>query len=687
MSLCAEPKRTVKRQANFLPRSGTFWCACASGCYMGGDWSLWTLRILGVTDMFLKVVAAFARRATRRVVLAWIGGVAIVAVCAVVASMIAPGSFIPMSGYGLTQESFDNIRRNGQTLEFPAPSRPSYSASEVTVEAQVAVATAQPAPTAAAMTAVTVEVERQVEVAREVVVTRQAQTQYATAPTATVQQDYGYGRRATPTPVAHWQPQPSGGETPHTVTFQDYARSRMVHTRQDAISTFSLDTDRTSFQLALNWTRNGYEVDPVSVRAEEWINAFDYGYDTPSHPDRFNIATDVFPHPVHGARHMARIAFQAPEATRSAPLNITLVLDASGSMDEGDRVEIARAAAESIVDSLGNSDRVSIVHFTNNVLVEYTVDSHRPRSRSVRSSIANLAPHDSTNVQAGLNLGVKLADRMRLDRPEALNYVILMSDGVANVDATNPFAILESAHDADAWNPLRLITLGVGIANYNDVLLEQLAQHGNGWYRYLSTVDDGRSFAAQGRWQQLASPFADQTRAQVRWDPAYVQSWRLIGYENRVTSDESFTQPLKKFAEIPSGTATTAFYELVLTPAGQRDLGSAELGSVELRWVTPSDQSSNIQHTSIGTTPSRGADGALEFGAIVALASDAYSGLSGYELSRSGVRNELEMLERRLHSLRGEYARTQAYKDFKYVLAHITSNVPYETTSGSGYSR
>ena len=637
--------------------------------------------------MFLKVVAAFARRATRRVVLAWIGGVAILAVCSITAWMIAPGWFIPMSGYGMTEESFERARQSGKTLEFPAPSRPSYNTPEVTVAAQVAVATAQPAPTAAAMTAVTVEVERQVEVAREVVVTRQAQTQYTTAPTATVQQDHGYGRRATPTPVAHWQPQPSGGETPHTVTFQDYARSRMVHTRQDAISTFSLDTDRTSFQLALNWTRNGYEVDPVSVRAEEWINAFDYGYDTPSHPDRFNIATDVFPHPVHGARHMARIAFQAPDATRSAPLNITLVLDASGSMRDGDRVEIARAAAESIVGSLGNSDRVSVVHFTTNVLGEYTVDSHRPMSRSVRSSIANLAPHDSTNVQAGLNLGVKLADRMRLDRPEALNYVILMSDGVANVDATNPFAILESAYDADARNPLRLITLGVGIANYNDVLLEQLAQHGNGWYRYLSTVDDGRSFASHGRWQQLASPFADQTRAQVRWDPKYVASWRLIGYENRVTSDESFTQPLKKFAEIPSGTATTAFYELVLTPAGQRDLGSAELGSVELRWVTPSDQSSNIQHASIGTTPSHRGNDALEFGAIVALASDTYSGLGEYEVSRSDVRNELEMLERRLHSLRGEYARTQAYKDFKYVLAHITSNVPYETTSGSGYSR
>ena len=679
---------------------GNFLVGLCVWVLLGGGLSLWTSWLLGVTDMFLKVVAAFGRRFLRRAVLAWAGGVAIFAVCAIAAWMIAPGWFVPNSGYGLTEESFERMRQSGKTLEFPAPSRPEYNTPEVTVQAQVVAATAQPAPAPAptavpAMMEVTVVVERavmaehMVEVERETVVgTVEAQTQYnAPAPTVTVQQDYGYGRRATPTPVSQWQPRPPSGETPHTVTFQDYARSRLVDTRQDSISTFSLDTDRTSFQLALNWARNGYDVDPVSVRAEEWINAFDYGYEMPSHPDRFNIATDVLPHPVDAGRHMARIAFQAPEATRSAPLNVTLVLDASGSMRDGNRVEIARAAAESIVESLGNSDRVSIVHFTTDVLPQYTVDSDRPRSRSVRSSIRNLAPNDSTNVQAGLNMGVWLADAMRRARPEALNYVILMSDGVANVDATNPFAILESAYDADARNPLRLITLGVGIANYNDVLLEQLAQHGNGWYRYLSTVDDGRSLASHGRWQELASPFADQTRAQVRWDPDYVESWRLIGYENRVTSDESFTQPLKKFAEIPSGTATTAFYDLVLTPAGRRELGTVELGSVELRWVTPTDGSSNSQHASITGNPSRGVDDALEFGAIVALASDAYSGSQDYDMSRSRVRDELDVLSRRLRSIRGGFASTQAYQDFEYVLSHITGSVPYETTSGSGYSR
>ncbi len=146
---------------------------------------------------------------------------------------------------------------------------------------------------------------------------------------------------------------------------------------------------------------------------------------------------------------------------------------------------------------------MAVVHFTTEVIGELTVEHSNPDDRDVRRSIDQLAPHGSTNVQAGLDLAVKLAARARRERPDAYNYIILMSDGVANVDATDPFAILESAGDSDSRNPLRLITIGVGIENYNDYLLEQLAQYGNGWYRYLSTTDQAR---ATFRPRQLAGP-------------------------------------------------------------------------------------------------------------------------------------------------------------------------------------
>ena len=204
-------------------------------------------------------------------------------------------------------------------------------------------------------------------------------------------------------------------------------------------------------------------------------------------------------HPLEERLHLARVAFQAPDLAADLPLNVTLVLDGSGSMADGNRVEIAREAAHAIRNSLGIDDRISIVHFDDQVKGRLTVKDEDPGSRAVRNSIDDLRPDGGTNVQAGLNLGVELADEMRRERPNAFNYVILMSDGVANVDATNPFAILESAGDRNPDNPLRLITIGVGINNYNDVLLEQLAQHGNGWYRYLSEPGRGSDDCSAAR--------------------------------------------------------------------------------------------------------------------------------------------------------------------------------------------
>ena len=531
------------------------------------------------------------------------------------------------------------------------------------------------------------EVVRTVEVVKEVPVEKtvvaEAQASAAPAPTALP--------APTPAPQAATARDPAArsGATPPATSFQDYQRARFVSTANDAVSTFSLDTDRTSYHLALNWAQSGYEVEPDSVRAEEWINAFNYRYDPPLRDDSFAITTDVFRHPLDGSQHLARIAFQAPEADYEArPLNVTLVLDASGSMSTGNRVDIAREAAESIRRSLRGSDRIAVVHFTTSVLDHLTVDHRAPDDRAVRRSIDQLAPHGSTNVQAGLNLAVKLADRVRRERPDAYNYIILMSDGVANVDATDPFAILESAADGDSSNPLRLITIGVGIENYNDYLLEQLAQHGNGWYRYLSNTEQARATFSRDSWLALSIPFADQTRAQVTWDPDVVEAWRIVGYENRVTSDESFTQARKEFAEIPAGAATTVFYELELKDHGRRDF--AKLGDIELRWVTPSSGESNRQHAAILSQQTAELDdledSLLQLGAIVALSSDRYSSLPYVEYADSPVHRDLVFLMDELWTLESRLGDLAAYHDFAFLMEHITRDSRVRAQP-SGYSR
>ena len=579
----------------------------------------------------------------------------------------------------------------------------------------------QPAPTA---TETTKEVEVVKEVVREVPVEVMSESMSAAAPAGAPApagpQGAGVpsgvqsptGRAATPAPQA--QSIPAGAPTPAAApattnsvpappaatTFQNYQRSPIVNAAQDPVSTFSLDTDRTSWYLALNWARAGFPVEPASVRAEEWINAFDYAYARPQSAAEFAISADLIPHPLDNGKHLARLAFQAPDLREDGkPLNVTLVLDASGSMAEGNRIAIARAAAETIRQSLRPQDRLSIVHFTDEVLPHLTVANRRPNATAAQDSIARLQPHGATNVQAGLNRGVQLADQMRRERPDAYNYILLLSDGVANVDATNPFAILESAADYGRADPLRLITLGVGIANYNDYLLEQLAQHGNGWYRYLDSPAQAQALFRRDNWLQLARPFADQARAQVTWNPDLVRTWRIVGYENRITADHTFEQNRREFAEIPSGAATTVFYELELRghPPDYNDA----LGMVELRWVNPDSGQSRQQSAALDGMGSPSAGYAqnplLHFGALVALAADRYSGLpyaNGPDYANAGGNPTyanpaiaLATLQERLHLLSPALGQRQSYRDFAFLLEQLIQALPHYWPGDTGYSR
>ena len=553
----------------------------------------------------------------------------------------------------------------------PAQSAPVMPAPAAPAAPAPSAAQAAPAPTAAPSSAMT-----------------------APAPPAAAQAAPAPAAPAAP-PPSHPGTQPPSAAQPPLTTFEGQERSGTVNAAEDSVSTFSLDTDRTSYALALNWARAGYEVPSDSVRAEEWINAFAYGYERPARDDSFAIHTDVIQHPLNAGMLMARIAFQAPEPHYDRkPLNVTLVLDASGSMSDGNRVDIARAAAESIRGSLRSDDRIAVVHFTDGVIHDLTVEHSRPNDRDVRRSIDRLQPHSATNVQAGLNLGVELAHRVRYERPDAYNYIVLMSDGVANVDATNPFAILDSAGDYDATNPLRLITIGVGIANYNDYLLEQLAQHGNGWYRYLNDVEQARATFSRDNWLALSQPFADQTRAQVTWDPDLIETWRIIGYENRVTADENFTQARKEFAEIPAGAATTVFYELDLVDEGVWLRENMKLGDVEARWVTPDSGDSNRQHAPILARYAgslSGQDYALmRLGALVALSSDRYASPPHADggLPRYSVQNDLITMLRDLRGLEARLGNLTAYRDFAFLLEHMAQSAHASAGgSGSGYSR
>ena len=191
----------------------------------------------------------------------------------------------------------------------------------------------------------------------------------------------------------------------------------------------------------------------------------------------------------------------------------------------------------------------------------------------------------------------------------------------------------------------------------------------------------------------LSIPFADQTRAQVRWDPAVVEYWRLVGYENRITSDESFTQDRKEFAEIPMGAATTVFYEVQLRPAAQiNPTVRQHLGEVHLRWVTPGGGLANRQAQTLSAAPARPGDphvaALLDFGGLVALAADRYAGLPRIEGGNAGfVQRDLQTIYDRLLPLGGELGGLNSYQDFVFMLESLNGGLPAYSEPGTGYSR
>ncbi len=475
----------------------------------------------------------------------------------------------------------------------------------------------------------------------------------------------------------------------------------LVSASVDPISTFSLDTDRASFQRALQETQDGYEINPADVRAEEWINALNYGYPKPSRPDEFAVHTEVFQHPDTSGMHLARVGIQAPDAQKRRLVNVTLLLDTSGSMREGNRIEIAERAAQTIIDNLRDRDQVAVVKFEDQVTFSYSHSS--PRSVRGNRDVTNLQPGGATNVQAGLDEALWLADRARQKYPEAVNYVILFSDGVANVNATDPFAILHNVGQDSEYsriNPIRIVTIGVGIDG-NDHLLEQIAQFGNGWYRYFDTPEQAEVTFNLANWDRITNPFADQARAQVIWNPELVSHWRIVGYENRVTPDATFTQNRREFAEIPFGTATTVFYELQLTnQVGNRNAATARLGDVEIRWVEPISGVSREQYDVVSGAWredfSQLRDPMLRLGAVTGLSADIFASLDdgGYGTGGTDAPQRLTVLLEEYGYLQSQLGQVQAYQDVGEMLQNLEWSAtgyreqprPVREGPGTGYS-
>jgi Ca-activated chloride channel homolog len=259
-----------------------------------------------------------------------------------------------------------------------------------------------------------------------------------------------------------------------------------------------------------------------------------------------------------------------------------------------DRLETVKGALRILVRHLGADDRVAIVTFGSDARVVLQPTSPEDAS-TILAAIDELQPGGSTNLEAGLRMGYDLARRTMTEA--GIDRIVLASDGVANVGLTDAEQILGQIRE-DAANGIELVSVGVGMGNYNDVLLEQLADHGDGFYAYVNSRDEAEALFRDRLTQTLQSVALD-AKAQVTFDRESVEEYRLLGYENRAISDRDFSDPGVDAGAIGSGHSVTALYALRLAP----DLGPQEhVATVALHWTDPDSGRTQATERDVRTT-------------------------------------------------------------------------------------
>ncbi|MFN2144116.1 MAG: vWA domain-containing protein [Anaerolineales bacterium] len=406
-------------------------------------------------------------------------------------------------------------------------------------------------------------------------------------PVAPSAQDSSYSAEKDPMEVQppHGNPPPwdDDEDEPDDMFFEDYGTNPFIDTEEDNLSTFATDVDTGSYTIARNYINQGIRPPEDAIRVEEFINFFPQGYKMPSERETFRITIDGGPTPFteRDSYSVIRIGIQGydvPERERKDAA-LTFVIDVSGSMGNGRRLEMVQDSLELLVDQLTKDDTVAIVAYTDTAWVVLPPTSARQKDKIV-DAIYELYPMASTNAEAGLILGYEVASQAYIRN--GINRVILCSDGVANVGATGPDSIWESIQDY-ASEGINLTSIGVGMGNYNDVLMEQLADQGNGFYAYVDSMEEANRLFVDDL-VSILQVIAYDAKVQVVFNPEVVSHYRLIGFENRAIADEDFRNNSVDAAEIGAGHSVTALYE-IKTYAGER----GEIATVQFRWQDPDD--------------------------------------------------------------------------------------------------
>ena len=371
-------------------------------------------------------------------------------------------------------------------------------------------------------------------------------------------------------------------DAPSDMFFEEYDIRGFVTAAKDNLSTFAVDVDTGSYTVARSYVQDGWLPPEDAVRAEEFINYFAYHYPVPTAEETFGITMDGAPSPFadRQSNRMVRIGIQGYRvpADERQDVALTFVIDVSGSMDMENRLGLAKRALYLLVNELRPTDSVALVVYgtTARVVLDMTPVSEK---QVILSAINRLFAEGSTNAAAGLWLGYQLATEHF--NPAATNRVVLLSDGVANEGVTGPGEILDII-ERRAATGITLTTVGLGMGNYNDTLMEQLADQGDGFYAYVDSIEEAERLFVDELTSTLLT-IAKDARIQVEFNPEVVERYRLVGYENRDVADDDFRNDEVDAGEIGAGHSVTALYEIELLP-GHTD-PDALVATARLRWT------------------------------------------------------------------------------------------------------
>lgn len=435
------------------------------------------------------------------------------------------------------------------------------------------------------------------------------------------------------------EPQPPGYRDEDREQYQNLPQNPIHSVAEAPVSTFSIDVDTGSYANVRRILNEGRLPPQGAVRLEEMLNYFPYSYAPPSDDSPFGVTTELAPSPWNPHTRLLRIGIKASERSveQLPPANLVFLVDVSGSMDRREGLPLVKGTLKLLVDQLRPQDKVSLVVYAGESRVVLEPTSGKEKAK-IRAAIEQLQAGGSTAGAAGIELAYRMAQQGFVDK--GINRILLATDGDFNVGVSD-FETLKQMAAEKRRSGVSLTTLGFGVDNYNERLMEQLADAGDGNYAYIDNLREARKVLVEQLSSTLAV-LAKNVKIQLEFNPAQVSEYRLLGYENRALKREDFNNDQVDAGEIGAGHTVTALYEIV--PRGEKGwldplryqstekvAGKAdELAWLRVRWQAPEGGPSQLQERPIsaaGTSPELAkASDDLRFAAAVAAFAQQLSG-------------------------------------------------------------